>query len=261
MIKIQQNVLAVLSGARMEGPNLYLGCHLDRKMYLEVNKILEAAGGKWNKKAKAHVFACDAFDVIDPIIVSGEIERDPDIKKVLGQFDTPPELAQEIVATAFDGLTGELRVYEPSCGVGNIVGAIRKVALGREAPTHIFGNEIDPVRFKAAQAAYFQAGGLSNHDFLTVEPNPVFDLVVMNPPFAKQADIAHVRHALKFLKRGGKLVSIMSAGVTFREDRKSREFRELVANSEGAIKPLPDSAFKSSGTMVNTCLAKMLKLS
>jgi 16S rRNA G1207 methylase RsmC len=36
----------------------------------------------------------------------------------------------------------------------------------------------------------------------------------MNPPFARQADIHHVNHALKFLKPDGLLVSVMSAGVT-----------------------------------------------
>lgn len=36
--------------------------------------MLEAAGGKWNRKARAHVFAADASDRMDQIILSGAVE-------------------------------------------------------------------------------------------------------------------------------------------------------------------------------------------
>jgi 16S rRNA G1207 methylase RsmC len=78
----------------------------------------------------------------------------------------------------------------------------------------------------------------------------LFDRIVMNPPFADQQDIRHVRHALGFLKPGGRLVAIMSAGVTFREDRLAREFRALVEDRGGTIEELPADAFKASGTGV-----------
>lgn len=74
----------------------------------------------------------------------------------------------------------------------------------------------------------------------------------MNPPFAKQADIAHVRHAHTFLATNGLLVSIMGASVAFREDKRTVEFRAWVAEHGGAIEALPDGSFKSSGTGVRT---------
>ncbi len=53
-------------------------------------------------------------------------------------------------------------------------------------------------------------------------------------------------------------MAIMSPGFTFRENRKSTEFRELVA-SKGWYEPLPEGAFLESGTNVNTVLVVLDK--
>jgi len=87
--------------------------------------------------------------------------------------------------------------------------------------------------------------------FFDVVPTPIYDKVVMNPPFEKQADIDHVLHAFKFLKPGGRLVSIMASSVTFRENKKTLDFKELV-DLHGFIEHNLAGAFKASGTMVNT---------
>jgi len=50
----------------------------------------------------------------------------------------------------------------------------------------------------------------------------------------------------------------MSAGVLFRENRKTVEFRELV-NEYGRFERLPEDSFKESGTGVNTCVVVMDK--
>ena len=89
-------------------------------------------------------------------------------------------------------------------------------------------------------------------DFLKVEVVPQFDRVVMNPPFAKRADVFHVNHALRFLKPGGRLVSIMSSSVTFRDDKLTEAFRDLVKARGGSIEANDKGAFKESGTLVNT---------
>jgi type I restriction-modification system DNA methylase subunit len=93
--------------------------------------------------------------------------------------------------------------------------------------------------------------------FLNQAPTPEYDRVVMNPPFAKQADIKHVMHALKFLKPDGKLVSVMSASVDFRDNKLTKEFRDLIAERGGRIEALPDGAFKESGTMVRTVIVEI----
>ena len=77
----------------------------------------------------------------------------------------------------------------------------------------------------------------------------------MNPPFGNGADVRHVLHAEKFLRRGGLLVAVMSAGAEFRSDKRSEQFRKLVADRGGWIESLPDDAFELAGTNVRTVLA------
>lgn len=55
-MKIADDVLTELSAAAIDGNQLFLTDRMDRSLYQRVNKVIEAAGGKWNRKAKCHVF-------------------------------------------------------------------------------------------------------------------------------------------------------------------------------------------------------------
>ena len=99
----------------------------------------------------------------------------------------------------------------------------------------------------------------SEPDFMKLETSQTFDRVCMNPPFEKRQDVKHVLKAFSMLKPGGKLVSIMSAGVTFREDKMGKEFRDFVKSHNGRIIDLPEGSFKESGTGVNTVIVVMDK--
>lgn len=240
-MRVEQNILEILERSVVEGALLRLPpTQLDRNIYTAVNKVIEAAGGRWSRKERAHVFEGEAIDTIDPILLTGEYTL---TKQDFGQFDTPEEVAMDVVRRA--NIEAGMSVLEPSAGLGNLVDAIEK-AGGR-----VEGFEIDAKRLHACKERCILAGGIRLADFLGSTPEPVFDRVVMNPPFAKQADIAHVLHAAKFLKPGGRLVSIMSASVTFRSDAKTETFRDFI-NARGASHGhLPTGAFKQSGTMVN----------
>lgn len=246
---VDDDTLRILDSSRFDGSQMFLPGQLDRSAYAKVAKVIEAAGGKWNRKAAAHLFDGNAADVIEPILLTGEVTR---TKQEFGQFDTPPDLADQLVDRA--DLKPRMKVYEPSAGIGNIVAAvIKKLGSG----VGIFGCEIDPKRHaECVRRNYsaFGAGGLGLGDFLGVEPNPVFDRVIMNPPFAGQADIDHVLHAYGFLKPEGRLVAIMSASVSFRDNKKTVAFREFIAGCNGTIEPLLEGAFRSSGTNVKTVL-------
>jgi hypothetical protein len=82
---------------------------------------------------------------------------------------------------------------------------------------------------------------------------------VMNPPFENKQEIDHIRHAFKFLKSGGRLVSVMSPSPTFSSDRKSVAFREWVEGLGGEIVELPEGSFKESGTGVSSKLVVLDK--
>ena len=90
-----------------------------------------------------------------------------------------------------------------------------------------------------AQALRDQRYSVSERDFLTMQPSPLMDRVVMNPLFASTSRHQARLHALRFLRDGGRLVSVMSASVTFRENRLTQDFRALVSSRSGSIEELP----------------------
>lgn len=71
-MRIENDVLTVLARAQTDGNALRLVGQLDRKLYERVNKVLEAAGGKWNRKAKAHLYEGGAAEAMEQIILTGE---------------------------------------------------------------------------------------------------------------------------------------------------------------------------------------------
>jgi predicted RNA methylase len=239
---IEQSLLAVLSGGRCDDRHYYLpGTQLDRKLYTRTNEVLEALGGKWNRSAKAHVFAEPCADLIDSAIETGEFVRPDD----MGWFPTPTALAARIVDIAC--IQPGMAVLEPSAGLGAIAYEVMKRGAD------VYCVEIDSGR--AGKLMNDQAAPWVVHagDFLQHTPPTTFDRVVMNPPFAKRADIHHVLHARKFLKPDGLLVSIMSGGIEFRQDRLTEDFRAQCLS----IETLPDGSFSESGTEVRTVVITM----
>lgn len=126
------------------------------------------------------------------------------------------------------------RVLEPSCGDGRILDELR--ARGCNA----FGIEVHSGRAAEARA---KGHAVLTANFLEQPARPEFDFVVMNPPFVGLHYVKHVRHALKFLKPGGSLVSILPA--TAHYDHKVLE---------GRWTDLPVGSFSEAGTNVPTGL-------
>jgi hypothetical protein len=248
--QLSDRVLSILSTATIEGQIVILNCgQLDRKTYQEVNDALVALGGKWDRKAKGHVFSGDPREKIEDAILTGEVT--PPTKN--GYFPTPAPIVEQLIDLA--GIVPRMTVLEPSAGRGNISNELIKRGC------HVCVFEMLPENRKVLEVA---PGELEpflypEPDFMKFDPGQIFDAVVMNPPFEKQADIDHVNKAYGHLKPGGRLVSVMAAGITFREDKKARGLRELIENSGGEIIPLPEGAFKESGTMVRTVIAVIPK--
>lgn len=166
-------------------------------------------------------------------------------------FPTPKHLAARMVDMAnvhsFD------QVLEPSAGTGRI--------LDELAP--IYNSNVTAIEIDHGMCRNLMSRkGVKVHcsDFLDVTPSQIgtFDVILMNPPFAKNADINHVTHAFKFLNEGGTLVAIMGEGAFFRIDKKANAFRELL-NEHGYSEKLEQGTFKESGTMVNTRIIVMEK--
>ncbi len=246
-MKVGQDILTVLSLCQTNGNKLVLTGQLERSLYVKTNKVLEAAGGKWNRKDKAYTFDVDAIDAIEQVLLTGEITRPQE----LGCFFTPLNIVQRLIELA--DIRPGLTVLEPSAGIGNISRELDKITMPVTS-IEINRKYCDELKRYFITMCTATPRKVICTDFLTVKPDPIFDRIVMNPPFNRQADIGHVCHALNFLKPGGKLVSIMSSGIVFRENKKTVDFRNIIANHSGYIEQLPIGAFKESGTMVNAVI-------
>lgn len=213
-MRVNQDVLAIISECTVSDNVAFLNCgQLDRSQYVAVNKVLEAMGGKWNRKLRGHVFDDDPLPKIEQLLLTGIIMPPQNF----GYFPTPPDIVARLIELA--DLRPAMKVLEPSAGRGNIADAVSQI-VGTES-IHYYELLEDNA---AAMSSKGYAGSCA--DFLTVTPAPDFDRVVMNPPFANQQDIDHVLHASRFIKSGGLLVSVMSVGFTFRHNKKSTQFKE-----------------------------------
>lgn len=134
------------------------------------------------------------------------------------QFSTPPDYAQAVAWLA--NLTPNDVVMEPSAGTGNLAAAARNEGAGQ-----VYANELD-----ASRREMIGTLGLTSVteadarfiDSMTEGMIPTPTVVVMNPPFSRDAertgskrqvgmDLEHTKAALRKLAPGGRLVAIVGA--------------------------------------------------
>lgn len=243
---IPEPVLRVLSTIEIDGNIVRLTAQLPRPLYTQTNTVLEALGGTWNRQAKGHTFTIDPEVRLEEAMLTGSYER-PEKADNFGFFETPVPLAQRLIDEL--DLAPHHLVLEPSAGCGRIA--------DQAAP--IVGHaQIRMCEIQEANRQILTAKGytVQGTDFMTWSSPVLVDRVAMNPPFERQADIQHVTKAFSHLRPNGKLISIMSAGVSFREDKRACAFRDLV-HEHGTMQPLPDQSFKESGTNVSTVLVSL----
>lgn len=239
-LQVDRTVLTILSGAAVEGNIIKLNCgQVDKKTYARINQVLEALGGKWKKSVRGHVFSTDPSSALDSLLATGTVSLPKDYEF----FATLGPLGRNTVLRA--DLRPGMKVLEPSAGEGALAELIAEV-VGKK---NVLCMEIDPNRVAILREKGFT---VIPGDFLLQSPASLYDRVVMNPPFSRYQDVQHVTHAVKFLNYHGKLVSIMSAGIVFRNDSIIREFRDFVTARGGEIIENPEGSFKGSGTSVDT---------
>ena len=257
-----RNVLA--TGVQCDGQSLVITAHLERKLYMKTNDALVALGGKWIKKNKCHLFEgrTAAEAVASVLEKNGYVNQ----KDEFELFETPVALAERM-AEMLDIKAGQT-VLEPSAGYGRLALAAAKYTHARniycieiqlECCKKLIGFNFESVRCNDFLKEPVPPETLPDgtEKFFTFRP---FRHVIMNPPFSRNQDIAHVRHAAEFLAPGGNLVAIMSPHHTFADDKASVEFRAWLdgdAFKETYCESLIAGTFKESGTMVSGILVLM----
>lgn len=232
----------VLRRSLIDETSLQLPQQLDRALYVEVNDVITGIGGEWKRGLKRHVFDFDPRPLIETVVATGVgVNR----KLAFQSFYTPPTLANDLVMYA-DLKTDEMTVLEPSCGDARLADTATRKGHRKNAITCY---DIDPFAIRIATAKGYRAREV---DFLAVAPEPTFDRVVMNPPFTKDQDVKHVLHAYRFLKPGGRLVSITSNHWTFAKTKANEQFRHFLREVGADDIDLGPRAFEESGTSVAT---------
>lgn len=212
---------------------------LERGLYEKVDKALKNAGGKW-KRGTGHVFPSDAAPKLAAMLGSGvsidERKRDQ-------AFFTPDDLAEAVAGMA--NVKGH-EVLEPSAGRGALADAC--MAQGAISVSCF---ELNPEYAQELRRKRYRE--VIEGDFLEFSPakDARYSRIVLNPPFTKNQDIKHVRHALKWLAPGGILVAIMLNNPT------RPQFAALVAEYDPETEELERGVFKESGTDVPTLIVKI----
>ncbi len=233
-----EDVLAILRRASIDETGLTLSGQLSRPEYTAVNKFLATAGADWNKKAKRHLFTRPgAKDALLGLLQTGQLD---DKQKRLQQYFTPPLLAAEMVSEAW--IKEGMKCLEPSAGHGAI--AVEMLAAGGVVACI----DIDEAATTILKQHPVLRPLVITSDFLEIIPEPIYDRVVMNPPFNGDADIEHVLHARRFLKPDGVLIALMSPGFTFGSNRARREFRLLVRECGHIVREVEAGTFDDAGS-------------
>lgn len=167
-----------------------------------------------------------------------ELEMEVIGRKIPGFFPTPVPLIERMIELA--DIEKEHSILEPSAGKGDILDTIK--ALYPDANLKLYACEVHSTLREILKLKDYS---LIAADFLELN-TPKFDRIVMNPPFENGQDIDHVTHALKLLKPGGRLVSIMGEGTFFRQFKKDSAFRELLKEKNAYVSEPLDEAFKNA---------------
>lgn len=248
-LAISSEVSDVLRRSTITGNLLVLPAQLERPLYEAVNKVLLNAGGLWSKRQKGHLFSDDPSVRLGLALNTGAIENKVDDatarKKEYQAFYTPPALAKRLVELA-QIQPGNV-VLEPSAGEGAIVQAVIDTGVRLGGLTAVeLDEEAMPVLIKVVEG---REAVVYNEDFLHLPlRRGDFDRILMNPPFSRNQDVAHVARALPLLAPGGVLVAVMSPNTA------RQKFQDLIFAHDYDVEEVPAGTFKEAGTNIATII-------
>lgn len=245
--KIKPEVIAVLDGLIVEGMTVRIVQQLSKGLYAKVNEMLNTIGGQWHTGAKAHIFDDDPRDLIEEMVATGAVYTRKDFEF----FETTTELSQRVIAEA--DLEFGMKTLEPNAGRGALAVPAAQI-VGIE---NVMCFELMERNVKHLQKLGFAIK--QAQDFLAVPAQPVFDRILLNPPFSGGRDAAHIQHAYQFLAPGGKLVAIASTQWQTHTTAPAKAFQAFLAKLDAKVEQIEAGAFRESGTDVRTTLISLFK--
>lgn len=177
-----------------------------------------------------------------------------EVSKDLAFYPTPAKTVKWMLDEGVAECVKGKSVLEPSAGEGAIVKALLPYTK------EVTAVEVDPGRCSYLRQLPIKS--VLNANFLGLTATPVFDVVVMNPPFVGTHYVSHVMHAYEFVVSGGLLFTILPATARYSETGDHAKFREWVDSLYSTQwTDLPAGSFKASGTNINTVMLRIRKRS
>lgn len=189
-----------------------------------------------------------AVEQFDTLLQSATTPPDPDAIRLRNmlfraqmcqsgdiQF-TPAELAKELVVLAC--IDENSRVLEPEAGIGNIADAAKEIT-----------EKVDCIErmYEFREILKLKKHNVISDDLMETESQPVYDAVIMNPPFSEECE--HIQKAFDFVRPGGSLVAVCSNCIEWKSTRKYEQFRDWLAEHTHSV---TKSNAKFEMTGVNT---------
>ena len=156
---------------------------------------------------------------------------------------TPTDLAKDLVVMAC--IDENSRVLEPEAGIGNIADAAKEVTQNVDCIERM-------VEFQ--EILRLKKHNVISNDLMDTEVQPVYDAVIMNPPFSEECE--HIQRAFGFVRPGGSLVAVCSNSIQWKSTRKYEQFRDWLAEYTHSITG-SHASFEMTG--VNTVVLVMDK--
>jgi hypothetical protein len=169
----------------------------DNVLQAEIDRVMAYLGGvKTENDRRTHYYAFDydAHDAVAEVVASGCI---PD-QKSHQFYPTPASVAAAAIEAAQIG--PDHICLEPSAGTGAMADLMPK-------------DRTTCVEISALHCAVLKAKGycVVLEDFLKIHERPLYDRIVMNPPFSDGRWQAHLEHAAAMLAQDGRLVAVLPA--------------------------------------------------
>lgn len=139
------------------------------------------------------------------------------------------------------------KVLEPSAGVGLLADGILK---------HNSNIKLDCIELNSECKKTLKDKGLNViwSNFLDFKPKYLYDRVIGAPNFRGNIDCEHVIKMYDCVKKGGKVISIMSPYWMTGNSELQIKFRKWLADKSYKITMLPDNSYMEGGKTVPTIL-------
>ena len=184
---------------------------IDAALYTShIKPALTKLGGKWSSRKQGFEFAFDPTARIQGLLEGERVN----LRSQYHYFDTPSSLAGDLFhffeESGFEFPSAHqrvnTRVLEPSAGQGNLLKYLNVQGFKTLSYFELM-DENRQVLNRECERLGILATCLGT-DFLGAPPQPVFDLIVANPPFRDEKK--HFAHMFRFLKDGGHCMLIAS---------------------------------------------------